>query len=239
MYVPNSKWTWAFTSVTFIQAAVVLGLEGYVSPSHALPFSLLAAARNRAPRETRVFPRKSPQTQPLVVANHCSSISAVFGLFQIGLKLKPNEERSASRTIPTYLSLLIFGLVYQLVLVYDALRLKNTIQIIGLCLYNVGILVYTSNQTDQIHDAVINLQGSLDAGFWNRVKPFLIAVPCVVALGTVLMSGIAYKLYEEFAWTIYKHISADVKLKRRYLVYQVSRNTFAVAIDLHRVSTLT
>ncbi|KAI7036586.1 hypothetical protein KC352_g46932, partial [Hortaea werneckii] len=34
-------------------------------------------------------------------------------------------------------------------------------------------------------------------------------------------SFVAWKLYNEFAWTIYKHISADLRLKRRYLVYQI------------------
>ena len=34
--------------------------------------------------------------------------------------------------------------------VYDSLRLKNTIQVIGLCLYNVGMLIYSSIQYEQI-----------------------------------------------------------------------------------------
>jgi hypothetical protein len=35
------------------------------------------------------------------------------------------------------------------------------------------------------------------------------------------MSAIAWKLYDEFAWTIYKHISADLRMKRRFLTFQV------------------
>lgn len=117
----------------------------------------------------------------------------------------------------------MFGFVYQLVLVYDALRLKNTIQVIGLCLYNVGILIYAAIQMDQIHDAVDNLSqhNQLDPTFWADVQPFLIALPCLMAVGTLLLSVIAWKLYDEFAWTIYKHISADLRLKRRYLTYQI------------------
>jgi hypothetical protein len=131
-----------------------------------------------------------------------------------------------SRTIPTYLTLFIFGFVYQLILVYDALRLKNTIQVIGLCIYNVGLLIYASVQMDQIKKAIASLNSSgwikADADIWSTSKPFLIAVPCVIALGTVVLSGIAWKLYDEFAWTIYKHISADLRMKRRYLTFQVS-----------------
>ncbi|KAF2454631.1 hypothetical protein BDY21DRAFT_290909 [Lineolata rhizophorae] len=146
----------------------------------------------------------------------------VFGKFQESLQ-NDAEKTTESRTIPTYLSVYIFGFVYQVVLVYDALRLKNTIQVIGLCLYNVGILIYAAIQMDQIHDAVNFLVGRtmIELDFWNAVRPFLVAIPCVIALGTLLMAVVAWKLYDEFAWTIYKHISADLRLKRRYLVYQI------------------
>lgn len=129
------------------------------------------------------------------------------------------------KTIPTYLTLFIFAFVYQLVLVYDSLRLKNTIQVIGLCIYNLGLLIYAAVQYDQIKEAMVALSRTgyimPDSTVWGTVSPLLIAVPCVIALGTVVLSGIAWKLYEEFAWTIYKHISADLRMKRRFLTFQV------------------
>jgi hypothetical protein len=152
-----------------------------------------------------------------------SSSSYVFARFQISLS---DDARGSteSRTIPTYLALFIFGFIYQLALVWDALRLKNTIQVIGLCLYNLGLLVYAAVQYDQINDAVTQLrakEGQIEPGFGQEVRPLLITVPCVLALGTAAFSFTAWKLYDEFAWTIYKHISADLRLKRRYLIYQV------------------
>ena len=119
----------------------------------------------------------------------------------------------------------IFGYVYELVLAYDALRLKNTIQIIGLCLYNLGLLIYAAVQMAEIHDAVIYLESlrsnAITPTTWSALKPFLIAIPCVIAVGSIAMSVVARKIYDEFAWTIYKHISADLRMKRRYLAYQV------------------
>lgn len=116
----------------------------------------------------------------------------------------------------------IFGFVYELLLAYDALRLKNTIQIIGLCLYNLGLLIYAAVQMSEINDAVISLgSNNIKATTWSAVKPFLIAIPCVIAVGSIAMSVVARKIYDEFAWTIYKHISADLRMKRRYLAYQV------------------
>ena len=149
----------------------------------------------------------------------------VFGLFQKDLKGKHNNDYE--HTIPTFLTLYIFGFIYQLILVWDALRLKNTIQIIGLCVYNLGLLMYAAVQMAQIDDAVTGLkkQDAIKATAWTAVKPFLIAIPCVIAVGTVAMSFVARKLYDEFAWTIYKHISADLRMKRRYLTYQVFLRT--------------
>lgn len=117
----------------------------------------------------------------------------------------------------------MFGYLYQLFLVWDALRLKNTIQVIGLVLYNIGIMVYAAIQYDQISDAAdaLERQHFIPTDFWIDVKGMLIAVPVLMAVATFAFGFVAWKLYDEFAWTIYKHISADLRLKRRYLTYQV------------------
>lgn len=152
-----------------------------------------------------------------------------------------NDINAYTKTIPTFLTLYIFGMVYQLVLVWDALRLKNTIQVIGLCLLNVGLLIYAGVQWDQLNTATDMLQGTLsNQHIWEDLTPYLIAIPCVLGLGTILMSVVAWRLYDEFAWTIYKHISADLRMKRRYLTFQVGpmsqcprQNTYSYT-DLYR-----
>jgi hypothetical protein len=133
----------------------------------------------------------------------------------------PEVQASQKRTIPTFLTLYIFGFVYQLVLVWDALRLKNTIQIIGLVLYNVGLLVYGAVQMEQIEDVANELTAEVKSDVWKSTRPYLIAIPCILGLGTVLLAFAAWKLYDEFAWTIYKHISADLRMKRRFLTFQI------------------
>lgn len=147
----------------------------------------------------------------------------VFATFQNNLILDGAKEPPEAKTIPTYLTLFIFAHVFLICLVYDALRLKNTIQVIGLCLFNGAMLIYAAIQMDQIKEAndelIINLPGWKN--IWPDIQPFLIAIPCLIGLCTVLMSVVAWKLYDEFAWTIYKHISADLRMKRRYLTFQI------------------
>lgn len=171
------------------------------------------------------FGNVSPLQQGLVCpsfrnTDHVHPFSYIFANFQV--KEVPNNA-PPSKTVPTFLALYSFGFIYELVLVWDALRLKNTIQVIGLCLCNVGLLIYGAVQVQQIRTSINTLaeNDKIDSVVWSQSEPFLIIIPCIVALGTLLMSFVAWKLYDEFAWTIYKHISADLRMKRRYLTYQV------------------
>jgi hypothetical protein len=112
----------------------------------------------------------------------------VFATFQIDTK-DGSQDQTPTRTIPTFLTLYIFGFFYQVVLVWDALRLKNTIQIIGLCIYNLGLLIYGSEQMQQIKQAVLSLaaSGDINLAIWDQTRPFLIAIPCILAFGTILL----------------------------------------------------
>jgi hypothetical protein len=88
------------------------------------------------------------------------------------------------------------------------------------------MLIYAAVQVSQIKTSIYSLQDSsfITSGnqAWSDVHPYLVAAPCILALGTVTMSFVAWKLYDEFAWTIYKHISADLRMKQRFLTFQVS-----------------
>lgn len=128
--------------------------------------------------------------------------------------------------------------MFLVILCYDALRLKNTIQVIGICIFNGAMLVYAAIQMDQIKDANnalkalgvtsdfrakgdMTTRGALETNIWPFIQPSLIAIPCIIALSTILMCVVCWKLYDEFAWTIYKHISADLRMRKRYLTFQV------------------
>lgn len=73
------------------------------------------------------------------------------------LKIANVQGLAYNRTIPTYLALLILGFIYEIVLVFDALAAKNTIQVIGICMMNLAMMVYTAIQIDQIHEAFVYL----------------------------------------------------------------------------------
>lgn len=156
--------------------------------------------------------------------------SYVFAKFQISLgpHIEAAEAQSQYKTIPTFLTLIIFGFLYELVIVWDALRMKNTIQVIGVCIANLALLVYTALQVDQISRAlgILDQKNALEDGItntilWSEIQAFLIAIPAIIALGTVMMIFISWKLYQDFAWDILKNIGADYRMKKRFLHYQV------------------
>lgn len=131
-------------------------------------------------------------------------------------------------TIPTFLALFIFGFLYVLFLTWDALRRKNTIQIIGLCIANFALFIYTILQIDQIDRSINKLKNvgvdrkeSDHKILWHACAPFLFTIPPVIGVATAAMSICAWKLYQEFAWDILKQIGADLRMKKRFLHYQV------------------
>lgn len=112
-------------------------------------------------------------------------------------------------------------------MVWDALRMKNTIQVIGVTIANVAMLIYTAIQVDQIWEAIeiLSRYNALTVPrdqVWGDIRGFLIAIPCIIAAITCGMAFVSWKLYQQFAWDILKHIGADYRMKKRFLHYQVS-----------------
>jgi hypothetical protein len=155
----------------------------------------------------------------------------VFAQFQGAInpaEIHRSDVKTQAKVIPTFLTLFIFGFLYELVVVWDALRMKNTIQAIGVCIANLAMLVYTAIQVDQIREALRDLgnTGGLRPGetittIWAEVQAYLSAIPAIIALATVGMAFISWKLYQEFAWDILKTIGADYRMRKRFLHYQI------------------
>lgn len=159
----------------------------------------------------------------------------VFAKFQEDLASWARSQSGAkpyAATVPTYLALFIFGFVYEVGLVWDALRLKNTIQVIGLCLYNVGLLIEAAVQFLQLSDVVKYLsnqappspgQGpALQGDFKSQVHPYIIAMPAVIGLGSVLMAICAFYLRKEFKIRVWERFGADKGMKYAVRSYEVS-----------------
>ncbi|KAK1569363.1 uncharacterized protein LY79DRAFT_572064 [Colletotrichum navitas] len=136
----------------------------------------------------------------------------------------------SGHAVPMYFSLFIFAFVHEIVIVYDALRLSNMIQIVGLCIYNILLLVYAIVQPLHVKKALDTLSASLVMGerpilplglhTWERVSLALMAVVLVQVVATVVTCFLAYKLHFEFAWVMYRVLHAELSMRRRLLTFQ-------------------
>ncbi|GAW16157.1 hypothetical protein ANO14919_055800 [Xylariales sp. No.14919] len=182
-----------------------------------------------------IFKRRWPRWFFIVIilqAIICMVFEAyTFALFQRGLRNVDDEKfredsdvQSQLKTIPTFLGLFILGFIYEVILVWDALIAKNTIQIIGVCIANLALLVYGGLQISQIHDAIDTLKQKnvfWNVNVWSETEAELIAIPAIIGVITLCIGFLAWKLYQEFAWDILKQIGADYRMKKRFLHYQV------------------
>lgn len=137
--------------------------------------------------------------------------------------LDDNDKEDGPMRLQSFLGLYIFALLYELGLSYDALRRKNIIQLAGLCICNLGLLAYGFLQMEEINRTISNF--AKDKDFSDHLQDLyrveIILVPVILGVGTVCMTFFTWKLRAEFSWSIYKNISADLQMKRRYFTYQV------------------
>ncbi|KAL4903757.1 hypothetical protein BDW74DRAFT_168653 [Aspergillus multicolor] len=118
------------------------------------------------------------------------------------------DKGNATTRIRSLLGFYIFALLYELALPYDALRRKNTFQLTGLCICNLGLFTYGILQMREIKNTVTEVVADTtrSTNILGMYQIELILVPVFLGLGTAVMIF---------------YISADLRMNRRYTVYQV------------------
>ncbi|UZJ51097.1 hypothetical protein CBS101457_000417 [Exobasidium rhododendri] len=163
-----------------------------------------------------------------------SMVGIVFGM--IRLHTLENHRVQDLKTVSVFFSLTMFGMIFIVLIALDANRLKNTIQVIGVTIFNIALLVTAALEISQVRDA-LRLQdasgegvecsedtGAICSGLndlFPSVEKYLIVVPVVVGIAQIPLTFIAFKLWSEWGWRIYKLIGADINIRRYYLCYQV------------------
>ncbi|KIM28655.1 hypothetical protein M408DRAFT_23692 [Serendipita vermifera MAFF 305830] len=135
------------------------------------------------------------------------------------------------RTVPCYLALFALAVVFEVIVAVDALKLRNTIQLVGILLFHTGMIVMSALQIYQSQMALETTPqlpctekfatcagpGSL----FNWILPFLVIIPIVLSLSLIVLIWVARSLYLEFGWAVFHAIGADPKMKVMYQYYQI------------------
>ncbi|KAG6911516.1 hypothetical protein DXG01_014590 [Tephrocybe rancida] len=142
-----------------------------------------------------------------------------------------NFDIPAYKTLPCYLALFALAEIFELFMAFDALRLRNVIQLLGLLLFHLALMVFAALQVHQTQTALVTLtdcdatENYTNCGgagtLWKSVEPFLIVAPCIIGASWLVMLFWIKQLYGEFGWAIFHIVGADRKMKTMYQWYQI------------------
>ncbi|PLW06851.1 hypothetical protein PCASD_21361 [Puccinia coronata f. sp. avenae] len=150
------------------------------------------------------------------------------------------------RTISTYLAIFIIANIFLILMTIDLLLNKNVVQLIALCVFNSSMAVYGAVLPNQIQKALHNPGGAVS---WNGahegtscnmylscygvqylfgdIEGWIIAIPVIGGIVSILMAYLTWLIYKEFGWEIFKLIGADLGLKRilqkKYLFHMLQK----------------
>ncbi|KAN0066340.1 hypothetical protein ACQY0O_000434 [Thecaphora frezii] len=139
------------------------------------------------------------------------------------------------KTVSVYLAIFVFGMIFQVAITLDALRLKNTIQVIGVCIFNVALAIAAGLEITQVRDALHSQdtqRGGIPCPFdemqvcraediiFPEVHRLLIGVTVICAAAEIPILFWTAKLWTEFGWIVYQKIGADLRIRSMFMWYQ-------------------
>ncbi|KAG5341383.1 UPF0658 Golgi apparatus membrane protein [Termitomyces sp. T112] len=134
-------------------------------------------------------------------------------LLRLRSQAEDDTNQITSRKMPVYLSIFALAHVFQLVMAVDAVHARNTLQFFCLAAFNALFLVYAVIQIGEVREALSTAP--------QGVGPLTTVIPIVIAICEICYIGLAWKIYHEFGWKVYKFLGADRRIKKMYVNYQV------------------
>lgn len=137
------------------------------------------------------------------------------------------------KTLPCYLALFALAEIFEVFMVYDALRLRNIIQLCGITCFHFALMVMAAIQVTQTETAFVwntpeqcaRVFNYIQCGgpgtlFW-KIRPFLIVTPVVIGASSLVLLWYLKQLYSEFGWAIFHVVGANPRMKTMYQYYQI------------------
>ncbi|CAO3658982.1 unnamed protein product [Rhizopus microsporus] len=132
-----------------------------------------------------------------------------------------------ARSLLVYFILFMIAQLFTVILVIDAIYQRNTIQLIALVAFELGMTAYSIIQFHQSSTLFTQDGSNVSTGLhylgqaYHDSKWAEITQICLMIVCTCIFVFLAYKLYLEFGWHIYKKIGADLAMRDRYKMYQI------------------
>jgi len=131
-----------------------------------------------------------------------------------------NGLAKTSRKMPVFLSVFALAHIFQLGMALDAVYARNTLQFFALTIFNGLFLLYAIVQTSEVRNATmaLNSEGGLSHVPVNVLTTVL---PIVISVAELAYIALAWTIYNEFGWKVYKFLGADRQIKKMFAVYQI------------------
>jgi len=121
-----------------------------------------------------------------------------------------------------YLAIFALAHVFQFILAIDAVYNRNTLQFFFLCVFNALFLIYSGVQIGEVKAALQSVSTSnADTASSIPINLLTSSIPVVIAVCEVAYLALAYRIYAEFGWQVYKFLGADRRIKKMYGTLQV------------------
>ncbi|KAJ1801762.1 hypothetical protein LPJ56_006377 [Coemansia sp. RSA 2599] len=137
-----------------------------------------------------------------------------FGVLTGSTKMSITQE-----SFIVYDVIFIVAQLFLLMLCWEAVAHKNTIQIIAATLFNVMCLIYSLIQYTTFY-----IRPSSSAGIFqkdNDMRVLQITTMVVYSLCSVAFAMLTWELYQLFGWKTYKKLGANLALRRAYKWHQI------------------
>ncbi|KAJ1979012.1 hypothetical protein H4R35_001677 [Dimargaris xerosporica] len=142
----------------------------------------------------------------------------------------PFDSKNADKGIPIYLILFVLAQLFLLEMVWDTVKHRNSIQLIGFVVFDACIFSYSVFQYFQISNLqsdgadLNNERPSYDQFFEemkDNMRPYLIVIPCIVGACLLTFGWLGFQLQRDFGWDVFKKIGASAGIRRMYRAYHI------------------
>lgn len=168
-----------------------------------------------------------------VVLQAIGLLAMVGATFGIVSKSVDWNESVKYKTLPCYLALFALAEIFEVYMAFDALRLRNIIQLFGITCFHIALMIMAAVQVEQTKNAFVwssaeECAASFDwvhcdgpHTLFSRIRPFLIAAPVIIGASSAFLVYFLKELYGEFGWAIFHVVGANPRMKTMYQYYQI------------------
>ena len=66
-----------------------------------------------------------------------------------------------------------------------------------------------------------NYDTSENSALRRQMRPILIIIPVITGIAQIGYTYLAYRIYQDFGWLVFKRLGADRKIHRYYFYYEI------------------